>query len=71
MSVNEAAGDICVHNPAMLTERGELLTLARQAVHDSGYQYKKKRSRSKSFGSGEAPQKRAKVSASQRSERVR
>ena len=35
-----------------LQERGKLLSLAREKVHADGYQYKKKKSRSKSFGSG-------------------
>lgn len=49
--VNDAAGDICVQNPAMLLDKAELLVMARKMVHESGFQYKKKRSRSKSFGS--------------------
>ena len=35
----------------MLTDRKELLKQARLAVHEEGYQYSKKRSRSKQFGS--------------------
>lgn len=49
-SINNAAGDICVPNPTMLTKRGNLLEAARVCVDQSGYQYKKKRSRSKVFG---------------------
>ena len=49
--MNDAAGDICVQNPIMLSVRGELLELARKRVNDSGYEYKKGKSRSKRFGS--------------------
>ena len=49
--MNDAAGDICVRNPIMLSMRGELLELARKSVNDSGYEYKKGKSRSKRFGS--------------------
>lgn len=36
--INDAAGDICVRNPAMLSDKGELCILARWVVHDSGFQ---------------------------------
>ena len=49
--MNDAAGDICVQNPIMLSVRGELLELARKLVNDSGYEYKNGKSRSKRFGS--------------------
>ena len=49
--MNDAAGDICVQNPIMLSVRGELLELARKRVNDSGYKYKNVKSRSKRFGS--------------------
>ena len=42
-SINKAAGDICVSNPSMLTQRRKLLEAARVCVDESGYQYKKKR----------------------------
>lgn len=41
----------------LLQERGKLLSLAREKVHAQGYQYRKKKSRSKLFGSKtETPQ---------------
>ena len=50
--MNKAACEICVKDPTMLLRpRDELMQQARQAVHDSGYEYVKKRSRSKHFGS--------------------
>ena len=44
-AVNKAAGDICVKNPLMLTKKGDLLTLARQQVYESGFHFKKGKSR--------------------------
>ncbi|XP_043193286.1 NGFI-A-binding protein homolog isoform X3 [Amphibalanus amphitrite] len=46
VSVNEAAAQICLHVPALLTRRDELFPLARQVVRNSGYQYSKGHSRS-------------------------
>ena len=70
--INEAAGDICVRNPAILFgNKGDLLEMARKLVHDDGYQYKKKRSRSKSFGSvTDFVPKRPKVNKELRTERI-
>lgn len=45
ISVNEAAAQLCLHCPALLTRREELFPLARQVVRDSGYQYSKGHSR--------------------------
>jgi hypothetical protein len=46
VSVNEAAAQLCLVLPALLTRRDELFPLARQVVRDSGYQYSKGHSRS-------------------------
>ena len=46
--INVAATTLCVSHPSLLRDRSKLLKRARQEVHDSGYQYKK--SRSRSFG---------------------
>ena len=53
--INKAAGDICIANPGMLEKRGELLTCARQRVHDSGYVYRKGKSRSSVYGTEKEP----------------
>ena len=45
VAVNKAAGDICVKDPSMLAVKGDLLVLARQQVYDSGFQFKKGKSR--------------------------
>ncbi|CAD6199092.1 unnamed protein product [Caenorhabditis auriculariae] len=44
-AVNEAAAQICLQVPALLTRRDELFPLARQIVKDAGYQYAKSRKR--------------------------
>ncbi len=44
-AVNKAAGNICLKDPIMLTKKGNLLTLARQQVYESGFQFKKGKSR--------------------------
>ncbi|GMS82419.1 hypothetical protein PENTCL1PPCAC_4594, partial [Pristionchus entomophagus] len=44
VSVNEAAAQICMLVPALLTRRDELFTLSRQVVKDAGYHYTKSNS---------------------------
>ena len=53
--VNTAAENICLKNPSMIRKRAELLERARKEVHDSGYTYRKGKSRSKRFGTVTAP----------------
>ena len=50
--VNEAAQEICLRKPSLLKNRGKLLILATQKVHEGGYVYRKGKSRSKAYGSG-------------------
>ncbi len=45
--VNEMAGEICASDPALLASRNKLFELAQDKVRDTGYQYKKGKSRSK------------------------
>ena len=44
--MNEAAAQLCLQMPTLLTRRDELFPLARQVVRESGYQYSKGHSRS-------------------------
>ena len=44
-AINCAAGNICVRDPTMLTKKGELLALAKEQVYESGFQFKKGKSR--------------------------
>ena len=70
-AINQAAGDICIKTPALLTQRGKLLEMARLHVDESGYHYKKKRSRSKYYGTSSEPTvKRPKFSKELRIQRV-
>ncbi|CAI4223687.1 unnamed protein product [Auanema sp. JU1783] len=41
VSVNEAAAQLCLLMPALLTRRDELFPLARQVIKNAGYQYQK------------------------------
>lgn len=50
-AVNDAALKLCLDDPSLVKQRGKLVSLAREQVHNEGYQYKKKKSRSKAFGS--------------------
>ena len=52
VSVNEAAAQLCLLMPTLLTRRDELFPLARQVVRNSGYQYSKGHSRSQFSQSG-------------------
>ena len=75
-AVNDAAATICIRNPAMLTKRGELLTLAKRSVDESGFVYRKGKSRSKAFGSeadepGPSAPKRLKITQQIRDTRQR
>ena len=49
-SINDNAFAIAKQNPHLLTSKNELQKLARRRLHESGFAYKKKQSRSKDFG---------------------
>ena len=63
--INEEAGKLTLQFPSLLKNRGELLICAQQSLHDSGYVYKKGKSRSKrlcsSSDSGDTTPKRPKM----------
>ena len=74
IKVNEASQAICLRKPSMLRRRGELLVQAKQSVHDTGYVYRKGKSRSKSYGSAvddATRPKRVKTSADERISRMK
>ena len=50
-SINDAAFKLCLENVNLIQNKGKLLDLARKKLDDDGYNYVKKRSRSKTFGS--------------------
>lgn len=45
-AVNDAAKQLCLSRPSLLADRKELFQKARNMVHEKGYNYKKKKSRS-------------------------
>ena len=76
-SVNDAAFQLCLINGNLLKNKGKLLELAREKVNSEGYNYaKKKRSRSKQFGTGkdleaeDGPAKRQKMTDEIRQKKV-
>ena len=72
-SINNAAMELCLQNPNLLDDRKALLEASRKKLDDSGYVYKKGRSRSKllSSGDGESPvKKRAKINKDIRVSRI-
>lgn len=71
--MNRAAAQLCLKNPSLLWSRGALLAEARVLVNDTGYVYKKGKSRSKVLNatSMRVPSpKRAKVSSEARLNRL-
>ena len=65
--INEAAGELVLGDPSLLTRRGDLLDLSRSRVYQEGYNFVKGKSRSKRFASPpqEIPKPtRAKISRS-------
>ena len=76
-AVNDAALKLCLDDPSLVKQRGKLVSLAREQVHNEGYQYKKKKSRSKTFGSSASQStessvaKKPRLSQELRSTRIR
>ena len=71
--LNQVAGDLCVHNPALLAEKGKLLELAKDKLHESGYVYAKGKSRSRKFNpldEVEERPKRKKIDQRERQHRI-
>lgn len=74
-AMNKASLKLCLEDPTLTNDRGRLIEQTRQQVHDDGYLYKKKNSRSKAFGkvanpdSGSEP-KKPKSSQEMRSKRI-
>lgn len=56
--LNKAALKLALDDPGMVSDKQKLCDLARQMLHNSGYNYKKKTSRSKQFGESAGAQKR-------------
>ena len=70
--INQAAFDLCVQSPDLLTDRKMLLANARKSVHNMGYEYKKGKSCSREFSiPSEIPvAKRSKLDSCVRTEQI-
>ena len=72
-SVNDASVNLCLKNPSLLfIKRGDLLNMAKDKVHEDGYNYKKGKSRSikRSTTSDESVPKRSKIDTAERLRRI-
>lgn len=70
--VNEAAQELCLRKPSLLMRRGELLAAAQAEVRNSGYNFKKGRSRSKKVEQKEPLRpRRQKFSKEMRTNRIK
>jgi len=71
--VNKCSQDIAIRDPMLLTNRGKLLEAAKEAVHESGYCFKKGYSQSKRLSKdcSKEPVKRAKINKELRDQRIR
>lgn len=72
-AINEAMFEAGKENPHFLSKLDELLVIARKRVHESGFNYKKKTSRSRDFGSSSSEEvrpKREKISQEVREKRI-
>ena len=68
--LNKAAFKLALDDPGMVNDKQKLCDLARQMLHNSGYNYKKKTSRSKQFGESAGAQKREYLSDSLKVKRL-
>ena len=50
--MNANAFELCIENPTLLDDKQNLIELCRKKLDNDGYNYSKKRSRSKLFGTG-------------------
>lgn len=75
VAINDAAYKLCLKDPSLLSKKGDLLGVARKMLHESGYSYAKKRSRSVVVGqsastSGANKQKRVRLTTDVRRKRI-
>ena len=73
LKINDAAKQLCLQNPELLSDRAKLLELSREKVHEDGYQYRKGTSRSKKLhlsSDEQSAPKRPKISEDIRLRRI-
>lgn len=69
--LNNLPGELCLKDPLLLQNKGKLLQLAREKLHESGYVYAKGKSRSKVFHpSTEKQTSRRKIDKEEREHRI-
>ena len=68
--VNDAAQELCLKSPALIAKKGVLLNMAQEKVRNSGYQFKKGKSRSKKAASQAPLPKRTKITPDLRAQRI-
>ena len=68
--LNRAALKLALDDPSIVNDKQNLCNLARQMLHNSGYNYKKKTTRSKQFGESAGAQKREYISDSLKVKRL-
>ena len=70
--MNEASANLCLQSPNLLSDRTLLLKECRRVVDEEGYDYKKGKSRSRSFNTSVAsePPKRKKITEEYRLSRI-
>lgn len=72
-AINQSAMELCLQNPTLVDNRKALLEASRKKLDNSGYVYKKGKSRSKALtsGSGDSPvTKKTKVNEEYRLSRI-
>ena len=74
-SVNEASQQLCLENPVLLSDRKDLFARSRKLVHEKGYVYKKKKSRTYDEKANEdrddTVSKKARLSGDLRSKKIK
>ena len=72
LAINDAAQELCLKNPSLLSSRKNLLAKAREYIIANGFQFAKGKSRSKDFSTDEEPvSKRKKLSKTFREQRLK
>ena len=67
--LNDAAFNIALENPTLISNKGTLLEQAKKKVEDDGYLYKKKKSRSPTLNAPQ-PEKSVKMNPSMRAKQL-
>lgn len=58
VAINKASAELARRDASLLTDNGKRLEMAREKIHNEGYDYRKKSSRSKKFSGSQQEKKR-------------